>query len=65
MKKSLVECRIYVPTLWELPVHINSGWGYEKFLSENTLFLPLDQRYSSYDVRYICSVVKELIGENN
>lgn len=35
---------------------------YESFLRDNTIFLPLDQRYSKQDILYIISVVIELLS---
>ncbi|MBR2402442.1 MAG: hypothetical protein IKB01_06725, partial [Lachnospiraceae bacterium] len=62
IKKELVEEKIYVPTLWG---HIaengdKNSWEYE--LAENTIFLPLDQRYGMDDITYIINCVKEKLA---
>ena len=64
IKKELVDRRIYVPTLWNLPSEL-SGMTYEKYLSDNTIFLPLDQRYSQDDISYICFTVQGLMERFN
>ena len=61
IKEKLIAERIYVPTLWSQSDKINK---YEIYLSENTIFLPVDQRYNPIDIYYICKVVKNLLEDN-
>ncbi len=61
LKKSLVASKIYVPTLWgdiDLPQERN---GFEKEMSEDCVFLPLDQRYNEKDMKYIIAKVEETL----
>ena len=64
IKKALVEKRIYVPTLWNMNVD-EKNIEFEMTLKNNTIFLPLDQRYCKNDIEYIVGTVKELLGHKN
>lgn len=58
LKKSLIANQIYVPTLWgdiDLPQERNE---FEKEMSEDCVFLPLDQRYNEKDMKYIIAKVE-------
>lgn len=62
IKRKLVENKIYVPTLWgdiDLPVTRNE---FENEMSENCVFIPLDQRYNENDMKYIIGKIKEFIN---
>ena len=50
-----------MPTLWEQckEEKYKETWEYD--LTENTLFLPVDQRYDKEDVEYVISIVKSLM----
>ena len=61
IKKSLVEKKIYVPTLWNMNTD-KKNIEFELTLKNNTIFLPLDQRYCENDIAYIIDVVKKLSG---
>lgn len=61
IKNELVQRKIYVPTLWNMNAEQNFI-KYESFLRDNTIFLPLNQRYSKQDILYIISVVIELLS---
>lgn len=62
LKKELVEDKIFVPTLWgdiELPFRRNK---FEEEMSEDCVFLPLDQRYDEKDMKYIIGkIIKSII----
>ena len=61
LKKRLATENIYVPTLWpELLQSFPSG-STERRLAEDILPLPVDQRYSAEDMRYLVSKIKTLI----
>ena len=61
LKKRLAAENIYVPTLWpELLQSFPSG-STERRLAEDILPLPVDQRYSAEDMRYLASKIKTLI----
>ena len=61
IKKELIGKKIFVPTLWEQckEEKYKETWEYD--LTENTLFLPVDQRYDKEDVEYVISIVKSLM----
>lgn len=61
IKNKLIEKKIFVPTLWAQcgSEKYKGTWEYD--LTENTLFLPVDQRYDREDIEYIISVVQSLM----
>ncbi len=63
IKKELVEKKIYVPTLWNMDTE-EANINFELSLKNNTLFLPLDQRYEKKDILNIISFVKELLDKD-
>ena len=60
LKQELVESRIYVPTLWKSKALSEKGNAVERDLSENAVFLPLDQRYNADDIRFITALIEDL-----
>lgn len=63
VKKRLVQDKIYVPTLWNgQELHLY-GTEFEKGLTRNTAFLPVDQRYDKADVQYMIEKIKEYMNE--
>ena len=60
IKNELVKQKIYVPTLWNMNEN-EDKIQFETFLKNNTIFLPLDQRYDVNDIEYIIAVIKELL----
>ncbi len=60
-KSRLVREKIYVPTLWSGEELQNEGNDFERSLAEDTLFLPLDQRYDPKDIKEIIEAVKEIL----
>lgn len=64
IKNELVKQKIYVPTLWNMNTD-EKNISFELWLKNNTLFLPLDQRYNVSDIEYVISVVKKLLETNN
>lgn len=66
LKRRLVEEHIYVPALWRELVCPQYEGTLEYRLSEDTVFLPVDQRYTKRDMEYlaervICLMRKSLI----
>ncbi len=59
VKKKLIQSRIYVPTLWEGEDLLREGNAFERDMSRNAVFLPMDQRYGEEDMAYIIAKVKE------
>jgi hypothetical protein len=60
IRKELISRKIFVPTLWADTMDSRFEGTSEYFLSKNTLFLPLDQRYTTKDMDYIIQNVREL-----
>lgn len=61
IKDKLIKEKIYVPTLWSQVLDARFDNTLEKKMAENTLFLPLDQRYDERDIKYISERVQELL----
>ena len=53
LKKKLVNEKIYVPTLWNGEDLMNCGNDFELTMSNDAVFLPIDQRYDQKDMEYI------------
>jgi len=61
IKKQLVEKKIYVSTLWSDTLE-EEFYGTDEYkLSDETIFLPVDQRYDAEDIRYIIDSVNEVL----
>lgn len=56
LKKSLIKNKIFIPTLWP-----NICSNFEKELAENIVAIPVDQRYSIEDMKYITKQIFKLI----
>ena len=63
IKKKLIEDKIYVPTLWNGNDLLENGNEFELHMSENAVFLPVDQRYDENDISYIASRVIDFIED--
>ena len=61
LKKRLAAANIYVPTLWPEFLQSFPSGSTEHRLAEDILPLPVDQRYSAEDMRYLASELKKLI----
>ena len=61
LKKRLAAENIYVPTLWPECLQAFPSGSTERRLAEDILPLPVDQRYSAEDMRYLASEIKKLI----
>jgi hypothetical protein len=61
IKNELIQEKIFVPTLWAHcgKMEYKGTWEYD--LTENTLFLPVDQRYDTADISYIVSVIEKMM----
>ncbi len=60
IKKRLAEKKIFVATLW--PNVLDMNGTLEKDFAENILPLPVDQRYSEEDMRYIVEEIQRCIN---
>ena len=61
LKLQLVSNRIYVPTLWSGDDLLRNGNQFELSISENGVFLPIDQRYSPDDMAYISGCIDSIL----
>ncbi len=61
IKEKLIKEKIYVPTLWSQCLDKQFGKTLEQNLTQDTLFLPLDQRYDEKDIAFISGKVQELL----
>lgn len=60
LKEKLIENDVYPPIHWELPKEIRKNdfpisWN----ISEHILTIPLDQRYTIKDMKYIVSIIRQ------
>jgi hypothetical protein len=62
IKKKLIKNRIYVPTLWPNVLDDVSENSFEYFITDNMIFLPIDQRYEENDKKYMLDVLKEALS---
>lgn len=63
IRKRLVEEHIYVPVLWKELLDGQYQGTTEQYLSQNILYLPLDQRYSDKELEYMARLIEKLIHE--
>jgi hypothetical protein len=61
IKKKLINNKIYVPTLWPNVLVDASENSFEHFITDNMIFLPIDQRYDKNDMEYMIDVLKKTI----
>ena len=62
IKQSLVSRKIFVPTLWNGAELNKYGNEFERHISADGIFLPIDQRYDTEDMRYLSVVLEELLN---
>ena len=62
IKDKLIKEKIYVPTLWSQVLDAGFDNTAEKKMAENTLFLPLDQRYAEEDISFISEKTLDLLS---
>lgn len=58
LKKQLIQNQIFVPTLWKSGELTESGNAFERNMSDNAVFLPIDQRYDDHDIGYIIETIR-------
>lgn len=61
IKKKLIKRRIFVPTFWPNVLTNPDTSTFERSIAEDLIPIPIDQRYSLKDMRYIIKEVKSLI----
>lgn len=57
IRKRLVQQKIYIPTLWPNVTDDPAATELEKFMAQNILPLPCDQRYGTEDMRHMAQAV--------
>lgn len=63
LKKALLSEKIYIPTLWKEMLCDRFRGTLEYRLSQETIFLPVDQRYGPEDMDYLAGRVAALMNE--
>jgi len=61
VKKKLIENKIYVPTLWPNVLNEVKNDTFEYRLASNIIFLPIDQRYNTDDMKYMIAILYKYI----
>ncbi len=59
LKKILIENKVFVPTLWVGEELKANGNKYELGMMNDCVFLPMDQRYSEEDMKYISLILEK------
>lgn len=54
------EKKIFVSTLWKGKELLKKGNEFEINMSDNAVFLPIDQRYDEEDMRFLANTVLEM-----
>ena len=62
IKQELIQQKIYVPTLWPNVLEETTPDTWEYFLTDSLVLLPIDQRYSETDMKYILKVLTQILG---
>lgn len=57
LKKALIQNNIYIPTYWPNVLEWTHENSFEKFLVENLVCLPIDQRYDEADMKIIIDLI--------
>lgn len=60
IKLELVKKKIFVSTLWKGKELLEQGNKFEINMSDNAVFLPIDQRYDIEDMKFLASTVLEI-----
>jgi hypothetical protein len=60
IKKRLIKKYIFVPTFWENVLKDVSKNTIEYYFTKNIVLLPIDQRYTTDDMKYMLNIIKKL-----
>lgn len=60
IKRKLVQEKIYVSTLWTGKELLINGNPFELNMSENAIFIPIDQRYTEDDMLYLVRTIRKI-----
>lgn len=65
VRKKLQAEKIYIPTLWPTVFEVAEPESLEYKMAQNTLPLPIDQRYGINDMEFMADKICELLEVNN
>ncbi|MBO2544797.1 hypothetical protein J0871_10260 [Salegentibacter sp. BDJ18] len=57
LKRKLIQNKIFIPTYWPNVLTWTKENSFEKFLAENLVCLPIDQRYNEADMQVIIDLI--------
>jgi hypothetical protein len=57
LRNKLIENKIYVPMLWKNTLKTAKSNSFEHYLTKNLFALPIDQRYSLEDMKFILNTI--------
>ena len=60
LRKPMQAQKLYIPMLWD---HAQHEPGYAGLYTNDILPLPIDQRYTEDDMRYMVGILRELMAE--
>lgn len=60
IKKSLLDKKIYLPTLWPNVLEECEENSFEYYLAKNLVLFPIDQRYSTDDMEYMLNQMESI-----
>ena len=60
IRKKLQEHKIFIPTLWPAVFEICNEDELEYDMAKNILPIPIDQRYSISDMKYIVGMIRAM-----
>lgn len=63
LKNRLIQQKIYIPTLWPNVLNECREDSFEYYLAQNLILLPIDQRYTKYDMDHILNYLDYLLEE--
>ena len=62
LKNKLIDNKIYVATYWNDAIGRVNNNSIEFKLINNTVYIPIDQRYDIKDMEYIINIISTFIG---
>lgn len=62
LRKTLVSHKVYVPQWWKAVIENEKSNEWERYISENIYPLPIDQRYTTADIKELICIVNNCIN---
>lgn len=59
LRKYLIDNKIFIPKYWENVANWVEKNSYEYYLAENLVAIPIDQRYSSNEMKFILNLIRD------